>query len=132
MFIGVSFLVSVYMDKGESMQGVTFETLRNFALTLPGLEEGRSYGTPAFRVRKKLLARLWEDGQVLVLRVEDEDREFWTQTHPDTFFMTDHYRGSSYMLVRLPMVEITDLCQLLEKAWRHQAPKRLVDAYENQ
>ena len=35
-------------------------TVRRFALALPGVEEGHSYGTPGFRVRGKFLARLRE------------------------------------------------------------------------
>ena len=33
-------------------------TIRKVALALPGVEEGMSYGTPAFPFRKKLIARL--------------------------------------------------------------------------
>jgi len=31
-----------------------FETARQFALALPEVEEGTSYGTPAFKVKGKL------------------------------------------------------------------------------
>jgi hypothetical protein len=34
---------------------VTWETVRQLALALPGVEEGTSYGTPALKVRGKLL-----------------------------------------------------------------------------
>ena len=47
---------------------VTLATVRRLALAFPGVEEGLSYGTPGFRVRGKFLARLWEDGQTLVVR----------------------------------------------------------------
>ena len=39
-------------------KGVTEAMVRKLALALPGMEEGTSYGTLAFRVRKKLVARI--------------------------------------------------------------------------
>jgi hypothetical protein len=47
---------------------VTRETVRRLALAFPGVEEGPSYGTPGFRVQGKFLARLWEDGEILVVK----------------------------------------------------------------
>ena len=46
---------------------MTFDELRKFALTWPEVEDGTSYGTPALKVRKKMLARLREDGDSLVM-----------------------------------------------------------------
>ena len=40
---------------------VTFETVRQMALSLDNVEEGTSYGTPAFKVGGVLFARLRED-----------------------------------------------------------------------
>ena len=39
---------------------VTFETVRQLALALPEVEESTSYGTPAFKVQKKMFVRLRE------------------------------------------------------------------------
>ena len=39
-----------------------FDDVRKFALSWPEVADGTSYGTPALKVRKKLLARLKEDG----------------------------------------------------------------------
>ena len=47
---------------------VTLATVRRLALAFPGVEEGLSYGTPGFRVRGKVLARMWEDGEMLGVR----------------------------------------------------------------
>ncbi len=41
---------------------MTFETVREVALALPEIEEGTSYGTPAFKVRRRFLCRLREEG----------------------------------------------------------------------
>jgi hypothetical protein len=106
---------------------VTFEVVREIALALPGVEEGTSYGTPAFRVRGKLLARLREDGETLVVKCDHLERDLRMEINPDAFFITDHYRGYPMLLVRLATVEEDDLRDLLELAWRSLAPKRLLN-----
>jgi hypothetical protein len=39
---------------------VTFDEVRQIALAWPEVEDGTFYGTPALKVRKKLLVRLRE------------------------------------------------------------------------
>ena len=108
---------------------MTLATVRRLVLALPGVEEGVSYGTPGFRVRGKFLARLWEDGETLVVKCGDDERDFRMQAEPETFFVTEHYRGYPTVLVRLTRVREQDLHDVLEEAWRRQAPKRLVQEY---
>ncbi|EHB62732.1 MmcQ/YjbR family DNA-binding protein [Paenibacillus lactis] len=104
-------------------------TVRNLALSLPAVEEGTSYGTPAFRIKGKLLARLLEDGVTLVLRMDYETRDFLMQFDPDVYYITDHYRNAPYVLVRLSAVDPKELLEHLERAWRSCAPKKLLDGY---
>lgn len=107
-----------------------YDDVRRLSLALPEVEEGTSYGTPALKVRGKLLARLKEDGETLVVRCGDDERDYRMQADPDTFFITDHYRGYPAVLVRLARVEEDDFRDLLEEAWRFNAPKRLVEEYD--
>ena len=116
----------------EKRSRVTLATVRRLALALPGVEEGLSYGTPGFRVRGKFLARLWEDGETLVVKCGDDERDFRMQADPETFFITDHYRGYPTVLVRLPRVTTADLKEVLEEAWRRQAPRRLVAEFDRE
>ena len=109
---------------------VTLATVRRLALAFPGVEEGLSYGTPGFRVRGKFLARMWEDGETLVVKCGDDERDFRMKADPETFFITDHYRGYPTVLVRLTSVTTTDLRDVLEQAWRLNAPRRLIKQYE--
>jgi len=95
-------------------------------MKLPGMEQGRSYGTPALHVRKRFIARLKEDGETVALRVDTFDRDMFLELDPAAFFLTDHYRPYPAMLVRLKEVRLDLLEQLLEEAWRRQAPKSLV------
>ena len=105
---------------------VTFDTARGIALALPGVEEYTCYGTPAFRVGKKLMARLREDGDTLVMKIEDSRRELLLQVDPETYFMEDHYRGYPVVLLRLSRIKADSLTRLFEDAWRRLAPKRLL------
>jgi hypothetical protein len=106
------------------------QTVRRLALAFPGVEEGSSYGTPGFRVRGKFLARLWEDGETLAVKCGDEERDVRIQSAPGTFFITEHYRGYPTVLVRLARVRLAELREVLEEAWRRNAPKRLVVEYD--
>ncbi|HEY2942180.1 MAG TPA: MmcQ/YjbR family DNA-binding protein [Vicinamibacteria bacterium] len=95
-------------------------------MRLPGVEQGVSYGTPALRVRKKFLARLKEDGETMAIKIAFADRDVLLELDPRAFYLTDHYRPYPALLVRLKEVRRDVLEQLLELAWRQQAPKGLL------
>lgn len=113
-------------------QKVTFRTVRQLVLALPGVEEGTSYGTPAFRVRGKFFARLREDGESLVIKIDKDEREILMRVRPEAFYITDHYRNYPSMLVWLPAVTVDELRELLEDAWRREAPKKLIAAHDQE
>jgi hypothetical protein len=60
-------------------------------LALPAVEEGTSYGTVGFRVKKKFLARLRDDDTVLVLRLDLFERDVLINSEPLKYFITPHY-----------------------------------------
>jgi hypothetical protein len=66
----------------------TIELVRSLALALPGVQEGICFGTPAFYVRRKLMLRLWEDGETLVVRFPKEKRAALIRGNPDVFSVT--------------------------------------------
>src|SRR5262245_52587271 len=96
------------------------------ALGLPGVEESTSYGTPALKVCGKLMARLREDGQTLVLRTTFENRIRLLAAAPALLFLTDHYRDAPWILVHLERIDRSFLRELIEEAWRLTAPPRSV------
>ena len=108
---------------------MTFETVRQLALGLPGIQEVTSYRTTGFKVNGKLLARFHQDGESLVLKVEYAAREVLMGTHPETFYLTDHYRCYPWVLVRLSTVDPGLLRSLIEDAWRGLASRRLIASY---
>jgi hypothetical protein len=109
---------------------MTFADVRRLARELPGAEEGTSYGTPAFKVRGKLFARLREDGESLVVRVDFAQRETLMEADPKTFYITEHYRDHPMMLVGLSVVRPDELRELLAQSWRSVAPKKLVVGFD--
>src|SRR5258708_11497845 len=95
---------------------LTLSTIRRVASALPGLQEGTSYGTPAWRHRGKLLARLHRDGESIVLKVGNETRDHLLQADSQTFFITDHYVGYPTVLARLDRLSAAALQKLLAPA----------------
>jgi hypothetical protein len=114
----------------DDRPGVTFAQLRDYALTLPGVEEGTSYGTAAFRVKGKFFLRLKEDGETLVLKTDFYERGHLMESEPETFFITDHYRAYPAVLVRLAAVRPGQLRELVLDSWRRHAPKKLVAEHD--
>ncbi|MGH2749400.1 MAG: MmcQ/YjbR family DNA-binding protein [Actinomycetota bacterium] len=103
---------------------VPFDVVRELALELPETEETTSYGTPAFKVRKKLFARLREEGDVLVVKVERDERAALIESEPDVYFFTPHYENYGFVLVRLDAVDRDELREILTDSWRLAAPRK--------
>ena len=108
----------------------SWEALRAIALSFPGVTEGTSYGTPAFRVGKAFLTRLKEDGESIVMGIDFDEREMMLEVAPEIFHITDHYRGYPAVLVRLAPCDDAELRRLFERTWRAKAGKRLLAAYD--
>ena len=107
----------------------TLATVRRLFTALPGVEEGPCYGTPGFRVRGRFIARIKEDGVTLAIKCGDDERDFRMKADPKTFFVTDHYRGYPMVLINLGRVKEKDLREIVEQAWRFNAPKRLIKEF---
>jgi hypothetical protein len=108
---------------GKQLQSrpVTFAVARRLALALPGVVEGTSYGTPAFRIAGRYFFRLREDGESLAIKIDFDTREALLQANPGAFFITDHYRGYPAMCVHLSAVRRPELKALLDLSWRYIA-----------
>jgi hypothetical protein len=99
--------------------------VRAIALALPETEERPSYGTPGFRVKDRLFARIREPGVLLVWCADEGEKDFLLRAEPAKFFTTPHYVGHPSVLVRLDAVDRDELAELLTDSWRVRAPKRL-------
>jgi hypothetical protein len=105
--------------------------VRRIALSLPETTEKSSYGTPGFRVKDRLFARIREEGDVLVLFCADEgEKRGLVDAEPHKFFTTPHYDGYPLVLVRFEAIDVAELTELLTDSWRLRAPKRLVSDFD--
>jgi hypothetical protein len=110
---------------------MTLGQIRKLFLAYPGVTEAPSYGTPGFRARKKLLARINEQEAALVLKVADlDEQEGLMLQNAAVFFITDHYRGYPYVLARLSKAKKGDVQPVFEAAWRAAAAKKEVAAFD--
>ena len=109
---------------------LSFERIRALAAPFPGIEEGTSYGTPALRVARKLLLRMHDSEDAIVLLLDAvETQQALISEDPMSFFITDHYAGYGAVLVR-PTLEEPRFVELLEAQWRRLARKRDLAAYD--
>jgi hypothetical protein len=106
---------------------IFLQFIRQHVMAFAGVTEGLSHGTPTFYANKKFLARLWENGQVLVVRTEE--REKWIRSDPQTFFITDHYRNYPTILINLDSIQPDELKQLLTEAWLCRASQAQIKNY---
>jgi hypothetical protein len=101
---------------------ITFDTVRTIGRELPDVEEGTTYGSPALKVRGKLLACLAihrsAEPNTLAVRIDFDQRAELIAADPSTYYLTDHYVSYAAVLVRLSSIHIDALRDLLKGSWR--------------
>lgn len=112
--------------KPASTSKLDFARICRLASDLLGVEESTSYGTPALKVRGKLFARLHQDGESLVVGIDEAERRMRMAADPLVYYITDHYLNYPWILVRLDRVDDADLRDLLRGAWLRAAPSKLI------
>jgi hypothetical protein len=95
------------------------------ATKLPEIAEGTWYSTPALFLRGKSLMRV-KDPDTLVFRCTLEEKAFLMEAEPSVYYETDHYAGWPAVLVRAAAASDPELAQCVTRAWRLQAPKKLM------
>ena len=91
--------------------------LRAAAAGLAHVTEGTSYGTPALKAGKKMLARLREPGVVVLPVASEDDKRLLIEAAPDIYFTIPHYDGYAYVLARMPVISDAELAHRLRLAW---------------
>jgi hypothetical protein len=110
---------------------MTFDDVRKIALAWPEVEDGTSYGTPALKVRNKLLVRLKEDGDSLVMPgVPIDERDMLVESQPKVFYFTDHYRDYPMVLIRLSKAKRLTVEPLLRRQWRTLASRAAIRQFD--
>ena len=110
---------------------ITLADVRRVALSLPHTTEKPSYGTPGFRVKDRLFARVRDEGDLLVVWVDGmEEKELLLSSEPSKFTTTPHYDGHPTVLVRFERVDLEELTEVLTESWRLRAPARVRAAFD--
>lgn len=103
------------------------------AREFPDVEVSTSYGTPALKVRGKLLTRYRpEDDSMVLLDVAVDEKEMLVDTNPGIFHTTPHYNGYPMVLAYLAPVEPETVRTFLLRRWRNIAPKSALSLWDAQ
>ena len=120
------------------------DTVRRLALALPEVVEDDdrfAFGVMV-KGRRKDFCWVWlerhepkkarvPNPEVLAVRVDGlDEKEALLESDPAVFFTEPHYNRFPAVLVRLAEVDDDELAELLTDAWRIQAPKALVTAFD--
>lgn len=98
-----------------------FDLVRKLAIELSDVEEGTIHGAPSWKLRGKLLAcpaiHKSAEPNSLLVKIAPEERTQLVSAEPATYYVTDHYRNDSVVLVRLSNIDRKSLQALLKNAW---------------
>jgi hypothetical protein len=115
----------------------SFVRVRDIVLELPDVEEGTTFGFPAFKVNGKVLAWFPKKKEVeagtLGVRMSILERDHRVAHDPAVFYVTPHYKDYPCVLVRVHRLSDAALRGLLESGHefvlaeskrRRRGPKR--------
>ena len=92
--------------------------VRKIAMKLPDVEEGSTFGFPAFKVAGKTFAWFPKKKEVepgsLGVRMSFLERDHRMAARPDAYYVTPHYRDYPSVLVRISLLKQAELRELLE------------------
>ncbi len=128
---------------------LTWADVQRIATSLPGVEESPGHdGWRSWKVGKKnvvwerplrgrdlsdleAMGRAAPTGTTIGVRVPDLDtKDVRIAENPDVVFTVPHLDGYTAVLVLLDDIDVVDLEELVTEAWLHQAPKRVVAAWQ--
>jgi hypothetical protein len=108
---------------------LTYAAFERMLLTWPGVELSTSYGRPSLKVKGKFFTWVKEDGDSIALGgIDFDERDMLLETQGDVFYITEHYRNSRYVLMRLSKADPAMVEARLRRRWSEIAPKKLRDA----
>jgi hypothetical protein len=105
-----------------------FALVRAVGLTLPNVEATTKYdGSPVLKLGGCFMAGLAThpsaEPNTLVVRYDDEEREWLLADAPETYYLTDYYRKYPLVLVRLSRIDRDALRDVLLVSWRLTSAK---------
>ena len=104
--------------------------VRAIAMKLPDVEEGTTFGYPAFKVNGKAFAWFPKKKEVeegtLGVRMSILERDHRVYSNPKVFYVTPHYRDYDAVLARVEEMSSAELREVLQSAYDFMVstPKR--------
>ena len=110
---------------------MTRDEVHALIMSFPEVEEGTSYGKPAYKAFGKFFTRLRVVDDSLVLgQIGFDERDFLLEVDPGTFHYTDHYKSYPFVLARIENLLPDQAKGFLMRQWRKNAPKKWLKAYD--
>jgi hypothetical protein len=108
------------------------DTARRFVLSLPETTEEPHFEKSSFRVKGKIIATVPLGGRHLNLNVEEGEGRALCEEHPEMFqpIIWGKRAQTEWIQVTLAKADRWIVQELLEDAWRRNAPKRVLAAYD--
>jgi hypothetical protein len=110
--------------------GMTYAAVERMLLGWPGVQLSTSYGRPSLKVNGKFFTWVKEDGDSITIGgIDFDERDMLLEKQGHVFYITDHYRNSRYVLMRLSMADPATIETFLRRRWLDIAPKTLHAAF---
>ena len=112
-------------------RALSFDDVREIALSMPEVEEVTAYGMPGFKAGKTRFAvqpypRPDVVPNSIGVPISFDERARVLASRPDVYYVTDHFLKYPGVLVRLASVDRKELREILSAAWQyameHQVP----------
>ncbi len=111
-----------FMPKRKT--AMTYPAVEKMLLGWPGVELSSSYGRPSLKVKGKFFTWVKEDGDSIVIGgIDFDERDMLMETRGNVFYITEHYRNSRYVLMRLSKADPGTVEAFLRRRWFEVAPE---------
>ena len=109
------------VERARPVAHAAFDVVKAVGLTLPDVEATITAGSPRLKRAGAFMAGLAthpsaEPG-TLVIRYDEQERQWLLADAPETYYLTDYYRRWPLILVRLSQITPDALRDLLTVSW---------------
>ncbi|KAA3646225.1 MAG: MmcQ/YjbR family DNA-binding protein [Chloroflexi bacterium] len=117
------------------MDDVQLERVRRLCLRFPEAWEKLSHGEPNFftgkRVFTSFAGQYHEEGRAAIwVPAPPGDQEFLIEHQPEVFFKPPYVGHRGWVGIELERIDVEDLSDHIETAWRMIATKKLQKSYD--
>ena len=105
-------------------RALSFDDVREIALSMPDVEEVTAYGMPAFKAGKtrfvgEPVPRHDVAPNSIGVPMSFDERARQLASRPDVYYLTEHFAPYPGVLVRLSSINRAELREILSAAWHH-------------